>query len=302
MRKIGAVDIGGTKTAVALVREDGVILGREQWPTEPALGFPVAVRRIRNALGALSAGGNLAGIGLACPGPFDPRTHVLGLIGTLPGWQGCDLVTEMENAFGVSAVMENDADAAAMAEYFWGSGKGSERFLYVTVSTGIGGGLILSGDIYRGAGGAHPEIGHLLIDASGPLCYCGLHGCWEALASGTALAAWVREESGSSVEMSAEQICAKAQTGDPLALRAVAREAQFLGLGLANLVTALVPDTISLGGGVMKSSSLFLPHAITTMRSLCTQVPGDLTRVTIATLGGDAGLLGAASSWLHRYP
>lgn len=302
MRLIGAVDIGGTKTAVALIREDGVILGREQWLTEPELGFPVAVRRIRNVLGTLSAGSNLAGIGIASPGPFDPHTHVLGLIGTLPGWQGCDLVAEMQQAFGVAVVLENDADAAALAEHSWGSGKGSERFLYVTISTGIGGGLILSGDIYRGAGGAHPEIGHLLVDCSGPLCYCGLRGCWEILASGTALSAWVREESNSGSEVTAQQICAHAAAGDPLALRAVAREAHFLGLGLANLVTAFVPDTISLGGGVMKSSSMFLPQAIATMRSLCTQVPNDLTRVVVATLGDDAGLLGAASSWLRCYP
>lgn len=302
MRLIGAIDIGGTKTAVALVREDGIILGRDQWLTEPALGFPVAVRRIRNALGALAAGRDLAGIGIACPGPFNPRTGVLGLIGTLPGWEGCDLISEMQEAFGVTVVMENDADAAALAEYNWGSGKGSERFLYVTISTGIGGGLILSGDIYRGVAGSHPEIGHLLIDASGPLCYCGLRGCWEVMASGTALAAWASQESISRGERTAEQICASAAAGDPADERAVEREARMLGLGLVNLMAAFVPDTISLGGGVMKSSSLFLPRVIETMRLYCTQVPNNLTRVTVATLGGDAGLLGAATSWLRRYP
>lgn len=302
MRLIGAVDIGGTKTAVALVREDGAILCREQWLTEPAKGASTAIRRLRDALCSLSAGKDVAGIGIACSGPLDHRTGILGQIGTLPGWEGSDLTIPVQDAFGLPVVVENDADAAAIAEFSWGSGQGSERFIYVTVSTGIGAGIVLQGDIYRGAGGAHPEIGHLLIDGSGPLCYCGAHGCWESLASGSAMSAWVREKAGSGQEMSAHEICVRATQGESMAQYAVERHGYYLGLGLANLLTAFVPDIIALGGGLMKSSSLFLDRALATMRSKCTQVPNDLTRVTIASLGEDAGVLGAASAWLRRYP
>lgn len=301
MRLLGAVDVGGTKTAVALAREDGTILAREQWPTEPARGFTVAAERVRKALFALPSGGDLAGIGIACPGPLEAHTGRLGMIGTLPGWQDCNLAAELQDAFNLPTVIENDADAAALAEYKWGSGRGSKRFLYITVSTGIGSGFVLAGKLDRGSNGAHAEIGHLLIDSSGPLCYCGAHGCWEALASGTAMSEWLRSESSFALELTAEQICVRAAHGEPLALRAVEREAYYLGLGLANVLTAFIPDTICLGGGVMKSSSLFLEQALETMRGHCTQVPHDRTKITLATLGADAGVLGAAAAWLSRY-
>jgi glucokinase len=251
-------------------------------------------------LSSRSAGRDLAGIGIACPGPLDSRAGLLGRIGTLPGWEGCRLAEAIQDTVGVPAVLENDADAAALAEFSWGCGRGTERFIYVTVSTGIGAGVILNGGIYRGAGGAHPEIGHLLIEGSGPRCYCGARGCWESLASGSAMSNWMRERIGSAPEIAAGEICAAAAQGEPLALRAVEREAHYLGLGLANLVTAFVPDMITLGGGLMKSSSLFLGRALEVMRSRCTQVPNDLTRVTVASLGGDIGVLGAAVSWLRR--
>ena len=113
---------------------------------------------------------NFEGIGVACPGPLDPYTGIIGDRGdTAAAWQGCNLVAELEPEFGVPVAVENDADAVALAEANWGAAKGSERFIYITVSTGIGGGIIFSGKLYRGADGSHPELGHQVIDASGPL-------------------------------------------------------------------------------------------------------------------------------------
>jgi glucokinase len=302
MRLIGAVDIGGTKIAVGAVRDDGTVVYRSECPTAPELGFADAMERVRRMLrGAVAAAGALDGIGIACPSPLDPFTGVIGDVGTLPRWQGGNLALELETEFGVAVAVENDADAAVMAEAIWGAGRGASNVIYITVSTGIGGGLILGGQLYRGAGGSHPELGHQVIDPSGPLCYCTACGCWESLASGTAMSAWMCERSPQSGSISAAAICELAMQGDELASRAVKREGHYLGLGLANLVTLFAPDVIALGGGVMKSSSLFLDDAVKVVRGLCTQVPAEKTRITVSSLGTETGLLGAAQAWLCRY-
>lgn len=301
MKTIGAVDIGGTKIAIGGITEDGAIAHRFECMTEPARGFHDAMRRIKERLRSVAAiCGSLDGIGVACPGPLDPFTGIIGDVGTLPGWEGGNLVGELESAFGVSVVVENDADAAALAEANWGTARGNQNFIYVTVSTGIGGGIILAGDLYRGAGGSHPELGHQVIDASGPLCYCMARGCWESLASGSAMSAWVQEQKPDAPLPTASAVCELARQGDELAQRAVKREGYYLGLGLANLVTLFTPDTIALGGGLMKSSSLFLDDAIEVVHKVCTQVPVEKTQIRLASLGSDSGLLGAAQAWLCR--
>lgn len=302
MRLVGAVDIGGTKIAVGAVRDDGTVAHRSECPTDPELGFADAMERVRRMLhGAVAAAGALDGIGIACPSPLDPFTGVIGDVGTLPRWQGGNLAQELEPEFGVAVAVENDADAAVLAEAIWGAGREVSSVIYITVSTGIGGGLILGGQLYRGAGGSHPELGHQVIDPSGPLCYCTARGCWESLASGTAMAAWMFENSCGSEAMSAAAICERARLGDQLPLRAVKREGYYLGLGLANLVTLFAPDIIALGGGVMKSGSLFLDDAVRTVHTLCTQVPVEKTRITLSSLGDETGLLGAAQAWLSRH-
>ncbi len=302
MRIIGAVDIGGTKTAVGAVSESGAILTRLEQPTAPEKGFAAAMRRTGDMLreAGRRAGADFAGIGVACPGPLDPFTGVVGDVGTLPGWQGGNIVAELEREFGTDVVLENDADCAALAEAAWGSAKGSTRFIYVTISTGIGAGVILTGQLYRGVDGAHPEIGHQSLDYSGPLCYCGARGCWEALASGPAMSAWWKGQRPGNGETTAAQICELARRGDDLARRAVEREGEYIGLGLANLITMFVPDTIALGGGVMKSADLFLDRAQAVIRRICTQVPAEKTCLTLASLGPDAGLAGAARAWMDR--
>ena len=302
MKLIGAIDIGGTKIASGAVREDGTVAYRSECPTDPGRGFPDAMQRVRRLLHeVVDTCGALEGIGVACPGPLDPFTGIIGEVGTLPGWQGGHLVEELATEFGLTVVVENDADAAALAEYRWGTGRGAANFIYVTVSTGIGGGIILGGQLYRGVAGAHPELGHQVIDNSGPLCYCTAHGCWESLASGTAMSAWMCENSPNSGPLSAAAICELALREDELALRAVKREGYYLGLGLANLVTLFAPDVIALGGGVMKSSSLFLEDAVKVVHDLCTQVPVEKTVITCSSLRSETGLLGAAQAWLSRH-
>jgi glucokinase len=302
MKTIGAVDIGGTKIAVAAVREDGTVLQRHESPTEPEKGFHHAMQRVAAMLRDFSnAGITLGGIGVGCPGPLNPFTGEILDVGTLPGWQGGNLVDALHAEFGLPVAVENDADAAALGEARWGSNADSGNFMYVTISTGIGGGIILDGRLYRGVNGSHPEIGHQVLDSSGPPCYCRARGCWEVLASGPAMVAWIDDQQPEKQYVSASEICESAKRGDPIALRCTEREGYYIGLGLANLITLFAPDKIALGGGVMKSSPLFMDTARAVIRDICTQVPSDKTQITLASLGADVGLLGAAQAWLLRY-
>ena len=296
----GAVDIGGTKIAVGLVAPDGRILAQEQSPTCPERGVQDGLRRISAMLRACLGrceGVALEGIGIGCTGPVDPHTGVLGPNNFLDGWAGHNLQAHLSAEFGVPAATENDADAAALAETMWGAGQGARRCIYITVSTGIGGGLVFDGKLYRGVDGAHPELGHHVIDPAGPRCFCGMRGCWESLASGPALAAWYNGAEG---HLDARAVCQLAAHGDLLALWAVRREAYYLGLGLANLVSLFTPDVIVLGGGVMESWPLFEPTVRQTIRTSCGLVPSEKTRLVRAAIGIHAGLAGAGAVWFHR--
>jgi glucokinase len=298
---IGAVDIGGTKIAVGMIDESGRVLAQVQCPTDPERGPQDALARITAMLRetASQADQPFTGIGIGSTGPVDALTGTIGDVPFLPGWDGFELVRELSKTFDASVAMENDADAAALGEVTWGAGQGARNFIYVTVSTGIGVGLILDGRLYHGAGGWHPEIGHHIIDPSGPACECGAHGCWESLASGTSLAAWYNAQHHTN--LNARALCELAEQGDVQALEAMTREGRYLGLGLANLVTMFVPDIIALGGGLMQSRHLFLDTALEVVRTHCGLVPFEQVRILPAGLGSQAGLIGAACVWLHRF-
>ena len=290
---IGAVDIGGTKIAVGMLDRSGRILARRECLSGSELPVERGLALIFSMLHetADEAGGELEGIGVGCTGPVDPLTGTLGRIQFLPGWQGCRLTGELQKEFLVTAYLENDADAAALGELAWGAGRDAKRFIYVTISTGIGGGLVFDGRLYRGVDGSHPEIGHHVIDPSGPHCFCGAHGCWETLASGPALAEHGRRSS-------ALEVCQAAEAGDPTARRAVELEGWYLGLGFANLINLFVPEVIALGGGVMRSRHLFWDRIQLTLRENCGLVPFEKTNLVPAQLGPDVALAGAAQVWI----
>ena len=292
---IGAVDIGGTKIAVAMVDAAGKILSRQEHRSGKDLDQQTGLALIISMLGETSrqAGGEMEGIGVGCTGPIDPMPGSLGWIEFLPDWEGCPLAAELQKAFGVDVFLENDADAAALGELAWGAGRGAKRFIYVTISTGIGVGMVFDGKLYRGVDGAHPELGHHVIDPTGPKCFCGARGCWESLAGGLALAR-------SAGLHSAELVCQAASQGNDAARGGGKKEAYYLGLGFANLVTCFVPDVIAIGGGVMKSRDLFWDTIERTVRENCGLVPYDKTHLVPAQLGNNTGLVGAAQVWLKR--
>jgi glucokinase len=304
---LGAVDIGGTTIAVGIVDERGCVISRLELPTDARRGYADALERIESMLHrtAQTAGVEIRGIGIGCTGPVDPFAGIIGEVDFLPGWKGANPVEDLSLSFGVPAAMENDADAAALAEANWGAGKGKPRLIYVTIGTGIGGGLIFAGKLYRGVDRSHPEIGHHVIDPSGRRCFCGAHGCWEVLARGPALVEWVTSQAPPDyphlMELTAKRICELAQLGDELASRAVERESYYLGLGVANLITLFTPDAIVLGGRVMDSAPLFWDGILKVIRSSCGLVPFEKTHLAVASLGADTPLIGAAEVWRQRF-
>jgi glucokinase len=304
---IGAVDIGGTKIAVGVVDDQGAVLARMECPTDADSGYSHALAKIREMLQATAQKVNarISGIGVGSTGPVYPLAGEFGDVNFFPNWKGENPVKDLAEIFQVKVAMENDADAAALAEAGWGAGRNKKRLIYVTVGTGIGTGFIVDGQLYRGVDQSHPEIGHHLIDPSGPLCLCGFHGCWESLAAGPAMSAWLEKEAPASYphrsDLTAKRICELAMSGDQWARKAVDREGCYLGLGLANLVTMFTPDAIVLGGSVMKSSGLFLDRIRCVISESCRLVPFDKTELTLASLGEDANLIGAARVWHHRF-
>jgi glucokinase len=302
---IGAVDIGGTKIAVGIVDDFGRVLAREQAPTQTAGAWPQALTLIANMLRKTErdAHATIAGIGIGSTGPLNPLSGKFENLDTIPQWSGASPVDDLAREFGVSVAMENDADAGALAEATWGAGRNKSRLIYVTVGTGIGGGIILDGHLYRGVDGAHPEVAHQVLDVNGPPCSCGLRGCWEALAAGPAMAKWMEShaEYTGSHGLTARHIYEHAMAGDPLAARAVERETCFLGIGLANLVNLFTPDAIILGGSVMKSAGVFLEDIRNVMQQGCRFVPLAKVDLSLASLGDEANLIGAARVWHHRF-
>jgi len=304
---IAGIDIGGTKIAVGMVNDKGQVLAKQERPTDPAGGYALALDRIVAMLREVSAQASekITGIGIGSTGPVYAFTGEFGDVNFFPKWKGQNPVLDLQQIFRVPVAMENDGDAAALGEAGWGAGRGKKNLIYVTVGTGIGVGVVLDGRVYRGVDDFHPEIGHHLIDPSGPLCDCGFRGCWESMCAGPALAKWfesnVPAEHSRPSPLTAKKICELAQQGDVWAQRAVEREARYLGLGLANLVTMFVPEMIILGGSVMKSAALFLEEIHRIIASSCRLVPFEKTQLALASQGEDTNLIGAARVWYYRF-
>lgn len=303
---IGAVDIGGTKIAVGMVDDNGRVLARAQSPTD-SQNYSASLDSIAHMLRetASKAGVEMKGIGIGSTGPVDPIRGEFGDVDFLPGWRGKNLVQDLEQRFKVRAALENDGDAAALAEAGWGAGRNRTRLIYITVGTGIGGGIILDGKLYRGVDGAHPEVGHQVVDPSGPQCSCGFRGCWESLAAGPAMVTWIDAHAPAGYlhrpGITAKRICELARQGDEIAQQAVEHEAYYLGLGLANLINLFTPDAIVLSGSVMKSADLFLGRIREVIGKGCRFVPAEKTELTLASLGDDTNLIGAARVWHYRF-
>jgi glucokinase len=264
------VDVGGTKVAAGLVTSRGEILSKVRVPMTSREDAAAGLRSVEEAIdAALSAEparkALIAGIGIVSPGPVDPLRGIVVNPGNLPCWRNYPLVAEITKSRGLPTILDNDANAAALAEARWGAGAGYPSVFYVTIGTGIGTGLVLDGSIYHGRTGAAAEGGHVSIDYRGPLCPCGKRGCIEALAAGPAVARRARERlaargveartlfalaGGDPAAVTAEIVAKAWHDGDPLATALLEETADLLAIWLGNMIDLFDPDVIVVGGGM----------------------------------------------------
>ncbi|MGB8818462.1 MAG: ROK family protein [Rhizobiaceae bacterium] len=286
------IDIGGTQIRAALVDEDGVVVKRESVATNALGGPDVIVRQAVQLANDSSAGLSadaIEAIGVCAPGPLDSDTGVVLDIATLPGWQNYPLRRNLSEAFRRPILLENDGIAAAFGEWKHGAGKGVDNLVYVTVSTGLGGGVVVDGHLLRGHRGMAGHVGHMMINPDGPRCGCGGRGCFEAYASGTnfALAGLANGFA------SGEAIVDAARKGDAAAIELVNQEARYLGYGFASLMHLYSPQRLIIGGGVSKALDLLMPG----IRAQIDDVAMPAFRraeIVAALLGDNCGLVGVA--------
>jgi glucokinase len=318
-----AIDLGGTRLRVAVVDATGTVLASRRIPTPAAEGPDAVVDAMRAELVRLcdapggSPLGPCAGIGIAAPGPLDPATGVVYEIPNLPGWQGFPLVERLAAATGLAVWAHNDANLAGLAEARRGAGRGYDPLIYLTVSTGVGGGVIVGGEMLTGRHGLAGELGHVIVRAGGPVCALGHPGCLEALASGTAIArragALIEQHTGAGqasaipshldpgAPITAEVVARAAAAGDPLALGVYHDAGEALGLAIGSFINIFDPARIVIGGGVSRSWQLLEAPMWAAVRQVA--MVWDIRPIDIlpAALGDDAGLVGAGIYALERW-
>ncbi len=332
-----AVDIGGTQIRTAVLRGDqllarvGLLTGEN--PT-PERVLPRIFEAVQQALAKAEVSlAHIAGIGIAAPGPLNSRTGVVYDPPNMPRWNNVPLRELFHRQFPVPVFIDNDANAAALGEYMFGAGKGCQDMVYMTISTGIGGGVIANGELIEGANGTAAELGHMSIDWRGERCNCGNIGCLERIASGTAIARSANEaiERGEGTDLlsfalqhqpidrenakastpedvaahspthvTARTVALGANAGIPLAQSIIATAAEALGVGLVNIIHIYNPERIILGGGVTQMGSLLLEPALRIVGQRAMVVPRKAAHITLAQLGQDVGLIGAGALVYHN--
>ena len=306
---LGTVDLGGSKILSVVAQSDGRRLGEDRRTTSAEEGPELVLERIGVSLETALANagvqrGDLAAVGICSPGPCDIDAGVIRWGPNLPGWRDVPICRYLEERLGVRACLENDANAAAVGEHVYGAGRGCRHLIYITVSTGIGGGLIIDGRLYRGATGVAGELGHMTIEPDGPVCGCGNRGCLEALASGTAIAARGEElvaQGGSPLlvrlvqeqgELTAAIVGQAAEAGDSASRDIIQRAGYYLGIGLASYVNIFNPEVIIIGGGLAKMGELLLGPARAEMEARAMPEALKAVQLKSAELGDYVGVMG----------
>ena len=314
-KHVVGIDIGGTKLATVVADTAGNILNKVRKPTLAERGpeyarqllFDMVHETIELAGLERTA---ISAIGVSCGGPLDTKTGIVYSPPNLPGWDALPLKSQLESEFEIPVTIENDANASALAEYRFGGGRGYNAVLYMTMSTGIGGGIVLDGQVYHGANDSAGEVGHQILLPDGPLCGCGKRGCLEALCSGPAIArraqAAVRNEKASATTLlnlagghiesvRSEHVLEAARHGDALALRLVEETAYYMGWGIANLVNILNPDIVLLGTIAIAAGDLLLNPIRKTVSEFAMTRPAEAVKIAPAQLGEALGDLAAVA-------
>lgn len=306
------IDLGGTQVRAALVDGSGALLARAAAPTDVEGGPERVIEQMRRLVSEVSAAspGRTAAVGVSAPGPLDTETGTVLHIPTLPRWDGLPLRDRLAAELSLPVLLENDGIAAAYGEWRLGAGVGLDHLVYATISTGIGGGIVVDGRLLHGRRGMAGHVGHFQMMPGGPPCSCGAPGCFEAMAAGTALGkagrAAAKRNPGSLLAalapagcLGAHHVVEAARQGDDVALRLIEQEAEYLGIGFTGLIHLYSPQRVIMGGGVAAAFDLLERgiHAVIERQAMAAFRD---VRVVRAGLGINSGLIGAAALALHR--
>ena len=299
------VDLGGTKIYTALVDLEGNIIKEKVVETLAAEGDQAVLGRIIDTIDYVIEGTDkdlIKAIGIGSPGPLDSKRGIIIETPNLP-FKNFELVKNIKEKFDLPTYLDNDANAATLGEHMFGAGKGTENMIYMTVSTGIGGGAILNGKLYRGSTGNALEIGHTTISREGARCGCGNMGCAESLASGTAIGRKAKEAVNTNVEtalkkydnVSSKEVFIEAANGDVVAKDILNTSLTYLGIAVANVISSFDPEKVVIGGGVINGGDIVLETVKEEVSKRCMRTFVDFCSIEKAKLGGQAGVLGAAA-------
>ncbi len=312
------IDLGGTKIFTGLVNSSGEVVTQDYRKTKAKRGPEAVVQGLIASAGQVMQDAGvpaeqIRAVGVGSPGPVDAAEGLVVAPPNLPGWDRVPLRQTIEEALGIPTHLENDANAAALGENVFGAGRGSKEMIYMTVSTGVGGGFIFGGKLYGGASGAAAEVGHMTILPRGPHCGCGNRGCLEAVASGTAIAREGRElllrnvptliaelAGGDPDLVSAKLVAQAAQQGDAEAEEIIYEAMSYLGVGVANLVNLLNPELIVIGGGLTNMGDALFGPVRRAVDRRTFPIAAQRVRIVPAELGDRVGVLGAAAVAMQR--
>lgn len=289
--KIVGIDIGGTMIKYGLLSLDGQILESGETATEASKGIEVLFSKLCNIVEKYS-NEEIGGIAVSGTGQIDGSIgKVIGGNEIIPGWIGTNLVERLESKFNLPAVLENDVNCAALGEKWLGAGKGEDNFVCLTIGTGIGGGVVLNGDIFRGDTCVAAEFGHIQIEKNGVQCLCGKKGCYERYASATALLRMAKERTGQ--ELDGKQIFEREKAGEPVFVQLIKDWVDYFTDGLSTIIYIFNPSLIVIGGGVTKQGDYLLDKI---NKSLADKIGVNYKKnlcIKFAELGNNAGMLGA---------
>lgn len=301
------IDLGGTKISGILTDADGVEKAKKIVPTDAHEGEVAVLNRIIDLIDSLIKSAEVtadqvAGIGIGSPGAMDIEKGILIQTANLP-FTDFNLVAPIKEKFGIPTYLDNDANVAALAEYTFGAGQGSQNMIFITVSTGIGGGAVLNGKFYRGSTCNGLEVGHISVEKDGLPCKCGNIGCTELYASGTAIAKAGQDAVATGKETSlracekitAYEVFEAAKAGDKVANEVLDVALDYLGVCVANTAAIFDPDVIVIGGGVAQAGDIVFDHVRKVVTSRCLKPVAKHTKILPAELGSDAGVIGAVA-------
>lgn len=290
------IDLGGTKILTALADSKGRILSSVKLDTQASFGPKRVINNMIRSINLVCAKAKVplsrvSKIGIGAPGPILGEAIIVSPP-NLPRWLSVNIKSQLQKALNKTVIVTNDANAAALGEYRFGAAKGFKNLIYITISTGIGGGIMINGQIYRGALGTAGEIGHMVIDPKGPKCGCGNYGCLEALASGPAIARMARKKSALDAEIAARH-------GDKRAKKAINTAAKYIGIGIGNINNILNPDIFVIGGGVSNMGKLLLDPIKLWARKNSMEASRKSLIIVPSKLKSEAGVMGAIALCLR---